>query len=116
MSKSWETWVCFIWRRLRGDLINAYKYLKGKCQENGARLFLVVLSNRTRGIGHKLQHRQFYLNIRKNLFTLRVTEHWSSLPREVVQSPSLEMLKTYLDMNLCKQAALGEPALAGRLD
>jgi len=40
-------------------------------------------------------------NRRKNFFPLRVTEHWNRLPREAVESPSLEIFKTRLDKVLC---------------
>jgi len=61
----------------------------------------VVPSDRTRGNGHKLKPGKFQLNMRKNFFPLRVTEPWNRLPREVRDSPSLEIFKTHLDVVLC---------------
>ncbi|KGL75979.1 hypothetical protein N309_11145, partial [Tinamus guttatus] len=84
-------------RRLRGGLISVYKYLKGGSAEDGDGLFSVVATDRTRGNGWKLKHQKFHRNLRKNFLTVRVTEHWNRLPREVVESPSLEIFKTRLD-------------------
>ncbi|KAJ7399055.1 hypothetical protein BTVI_118485 [Pitangus sulphuratus] len=83
-------------RQLRGDLIDVYKYLKGGCQEEGPRLF-VVPCNRVKGNGKKLMHRKFHVNMRKNFFTVQVTVHWNRLPREVAESPSLEIFQNSLD-------------------
>jgi len=51
--------------------------------------------------GHKFKQRKFHLNMRKNFFPLRVTEPWYRLPREVVESPSLEIFQPHLDKVLC---------------
>lgn len=53
-----------------------------------------MLSEKTRDNGHEVKYGKFYLNTINIFFTLRVIQHWSGLPREVVESPFLEIFKT----------------------
>lgn len=52
---------------------------------------------RTRGNGPKLKEDRFRLDIRRKLFTVRVVRRWYRLLKEVVDAPSLEVLKDRLD-------------------
>ena len=62
-------------RRLRGALINTYKYLQGESKMDEARLLLVVPRDRSRNNGHKLECKKFHIDVRKNFFSARVIEH-----------------------------------------
>ncbi|KAK4828190.1 hypothetical protein QYF61_024439 [Mycteria americana] len=89
-------------RKLQGDLIAAFQYLKGAFKKDGGKLFSraccdVWLKPLPRGNGFKLEEVRFRLDIRKKFFMMRVVKHWHRLPREVVDAPSLETFKVRLD-------------------
>lgn len=85
-------------RRIRGDIIEAYKLLTGKEKVSYEQFFKLQISgHNTRGHSLKLAVQRSRLDVRKYFFTQRVVEHWNSLPQFVIEAPSVNCFKTRLD-------------------
>jgi len=101
-------------RRLWGDLIVDFQYLKGAYKKDRDRLLSRACCDRTRDNGFKLEEGIFRLCIRQKFFTMRVMRHWHRLPREVVDVPSLETLMVRLDRALSNLMQLKMSLLTAR--
>ena len=87
-------------RRLRGDLIVTFQFLRETYKQEGKRLSTWVDSDRTRGNGFELRQGRFRLGIRRKLFAQRVVKPGNRLARDVMDAPSLEAFEARLDVAL----------------
>lgn len=86
--------------RLRGNLIALYNSLKGDGSQVEAGVFPQATRDSMRRNRLKLCQGRFSLDIRRNFFTEMVIRYWTGLPKEVVESLSLEVHKERLDVAL----------------
>ena len=84
-------------RRMRGDLIETYRILRGLDRMEVERMFPLVGKTRTRGHNLRLKGRSFKTEMRRNFFSQRVVNLWNSLPQKAVEARSLSVFKTEID-------------------
>jgi len=85
-------------RRLQGDFIAAFQYLKGAYKKAQEELFTRACSDRTRGNAFKLKEGMFRSDRRRTSIAMWVVRHWNGLPKEVLDAPSMEVsFKARLD-------------------
>ena len=70
-------------RRIRGDLIETFKMIKGISKVDYTKFFSISENNRTRGNSYKLEKKQCNINIRSSFFSQRVVNHWNEFFRKL---------------------------------
>ena len=84
-------------RRIRGDIIQVFKLIKGIDNVDYRTLFKLADCSRTRGHKFKIVKVRSRLEIRKNFFSVRVVNEWNKLPSLVVEAESVNCFKNRLD-------------------
>jgi len=84
-------------RRMRGDLFESYRILKGLDRVDGERMFPLVGETTIRGHTLRVKGLSFKTEMRRNLFSQRVVNLWNSLPQRAVEAESLSIIKTEVD-------------------
>ena len=91
------------YRRTRGDMIEVYKILTKKYDEQVANFLPLRVDSNTRGHNFKLYKDRSRLDIRKYSFTQRTVDTWNSLPDKVVNAPTVQSFECRLDRHWMHQ-------------
>ncbi len=86
-------------RRLRADLILAFKIFKGEVDLNPAEFFLRPPRAGLRGHTYRLLQGPSRLRRRSSAFSVRIVKYWNRLPAHLVLAPSVYIFKKQLDRN-----------------
>ena len=79
--------------RLRGDLIEVFKIIKGIENMDMEKYFTIDTSNITRNNGYKIVGKRFQNNETKHFFFNRVVNVWNSLLSNVIDCSTTEIFK-----------------------
>ena len=85
-------------RRIRGDLIETFKVMKGLSGISREDLFSLILEKGTRGHSLRLQRKHSRLQIRAKYFSNRVVPYWNKLPEEVINTTTVKAFKKAVDL------------------
>lgn len=86
-------------RRLRGDLIEVFKILKGFDKVSKSKFFLMSGTS-LRGHSLKLFKSRFNTNTGKFVFTNRIVDEWNLLSEEIISCVTVNDFKNKLDLHL----------------
>ena len=84
-----------VYRRLRGDMIEAYKFCHGIYTVNCS-ILTTANSSITRGRNLKLSKLTCHGRIRHDYFSQRIGNYWNGLPNDVVNAVSVDSFKIVL--------------------
>ena len=84
-------------RRVRGDLIQVFKMLKGFDKIDSSKFFTLSGKEATRRHSYKLKKTRSSSERRRIFFSQRVVNSWNKLPQEVVNAETINCFKNRLD-------------------
>ena len=95
-----------VYRRLRGDMIDTFKILKGFYDSECSPKLPRAIYSGTRGHSLKLFKPSAKNKTRSNFYSIRVVDYWNSLPESVIGATTINCFKNRLDRHWMDQPIL----------